>query len=80
MRNLLIFAVVALISEGSGRRQKERAGDDGGDEWESKEEERVLGEGFAIFGGKRVGKRSRERLGGERRHDEGRAWAIPDAT
>jgi hypothetical protein len=40
----------------------------------------VLGEGFAIFGGKRVGERSRERLGGERRHDEGRAWAIPDAT
>lgn len=76
MRNLLIFAVVALISEGSGRRQKERAGDDGGDEWESKEKKRVLSEGFAIFGGKGVGKRSREGFGGERRHGEGRTCSV----
>lgn len=72
MRDLLIFAVVTLVAEGGRWGQEERAGDNSGDKWKTKQEERVLSEGFAVFCCEGIGQRGREGSGGERRHDEDR--------
>jgi hypothetical protein len=65
LRHLLVFAVIALISQRGGGREHEGADDDGREEGKTEQRERVLLEGFAVACGDGVGKRRVERFRGE---------------
>lgn len=70
-------SVMLLVPDRSGRRQEERSGYHGNDEWEAKERKWVFGQTRAVSGGDGVGlRRGAELLGLEDRHAYGDATAL----